>query len=378
MLSAPSGNRSFEDSGEGARGLGAPSEAWGARRLGRSAFKLRAGYLVAPQRIELRDAPVPEPGSGELVVRVRVALTDGTDLKAFRRGHPQMPMPTRFGHEFSGDVAAVGLGVTTFQVGDPVMSVHSAPDGSCYWCLQGQEELCERVMETKILGAYADYLVLPPHIVARNAFRKPDALSYEAAAFLEPLACVVHSVDLIGVRPGMIVVVIGVGGFGLLHALALRARGAQAIVLGRRPDRLALALELGAARAIVFDDEAPVTTRRMTDGRGADAVVECTGVQAVWEKAPDFVRRGGIVSLFGGLPSGSRLTLDAARLHYDEIRLVSPFHFTPRAVRAAYELLASGAIDPAPLISARYTLDQLADAFAQLDGGDGIKYAIVP
>src|SRR5215469_16833999 len=109
---------------------------------------MRAGYLVAPQQIELRDAPVPLAGPGELVVKVRVALTDGTDLKAFRRGHPQMPMPTRFGHEFSGDVASVGSGVATFRVGDPIMSVHSAPDGTCFWCRNGQEELCERVMET--------------------------------------------------------------------------------------------------------------------------------------------------------------------------------------------------------------------------------------
>lgn len=339
---------------------------------------MRAGYLIAPQRIELRESPIPEPAAGELVVRVRVALTDGTDLKAFRRGHPQMPMPTRFGHEFSGDVAAVGAGVTAFAPGDPVMSVHSAPDGTCYWCLQGQEELCASVMETKILGAYADFILLPPHIVERNAFRKPAGLSYEAAAFLEPLACVVHSVDLLDVRPGASVVVLGVGGFGLLHAMVLRARGAVPIAIGRRPQPLARALALGAAHAVGAGDGALAAIRELTGGRGADALVECTGVAAVWESAPAFVRRGGTVSLFGGLPSGSTLTIDAARLHYDELRLVSPFHFSPRAVRAAYELLASGAIDPTALISARFGLGELAEAFAQLDGGDGVKYAIVP
>src|SRR5579863_6415592 len=227
---------------------------------------MRAGYLVAPQHVELRETPLPGPEAGEVVVRVRVALTDGTDLKAFRRGHPQMPMPTRFGHEFSGDVSAVGPGVRAFDPGDPIMSVHSAPDGTCYWCSQGQEELCERVMETKVLGAYADYIVLPRHIVARNAFRKPVALSYEAAAFLEPLACVVHSVDLLDPGPGATVVVIGVGGFGLLHALVLRARGAEPIVLGRRSERLALALELGASHAICSGDEATATVKSLTAG----------------------------------------------------------------------------------------------------------------
>src|SRR5262249_14111084 len=108
---------------------------------------MRAGYLIAPRAIEVRDEPMPSPPEGGIVVRVRVALTDGTDLKAYRRGHPQMPMPTRFGHEFAGDVAAVGTGVDAFGVGDAVACVHSAPCGSCFWCSQDQEELCEHVME---------------------------------------------------------------------------------------------------------------------------------------------------------------------------------------------------------------------------------------
>lgn len=338
---------------------------------------MRAAYLIAPGRLELRAAEIPKAGPGEVVVRIRVALTDGTDLKAFRRGHPKMPMPTRFGHEFSGDVATVGEGVSAFAPGDGIMSVHTAPDGTCFWCRAGQEELCERVMETMLLGAYAEYIVLPKHIVGRNAFHKPEALSYEAAAFLEPLSCVVHSVDQLAPAPGSTVVILGVGGFALLHAIVLRARGAEPLVVGRRLDRLALALELGAARAIVWD-EAPQAVSRLTEGRGADAVIECTGVQSVWEGAHRFVRRGGIVSLFGGLPTGSQMAIDAARLHYDEVRVQSPFHFTPRAVRSAYDLLANRRVDPTPLISERYPLDRLVEAFAQLDGGAAIKYAIIP
>jgi L-iditol 2-dehydrogenase len=342
---------------------------------------LRAGYLLAPGRVEVREVDVPQPEAGGLVVRVRVALTDGTDLKAFRRGHPQMPMPTRFGHEFSGDVAAVGAGVEGFAAGDPIMSVHSAPDGTCYWCLRGQEELCESVMETKILGAYAEFVALPPHIVRRNAFRKPAGVSYEAAAFLEPLACVVHSLNALAPQPGDLVAVIGDGGFGILHALALRARGARPVLVGRRPERLALARALGVTD--ILDARAgdiAEALRRGSDGRGADAVVESTGARDVWEAAPSFVRRGGTVLLFGGLPGGTRVEFDAARLHYDEIKLVSPFHFTPRAVREAHDLLASHLIDVVPIISERFTLDRLGEAFDALAAGGGVnlKYAIVP
>lgn len=339
---------------------------------------MRAGYLVTPRRIELRDEPIPTPGPGEVVVRIRVALTDGTDLKAFRRGHPQMPMPTRFGHEFSGDVAAVGSGVTAFAPGDPIMTVHSAPDGTCFWCGHDQEELCERVMETKLLGAYAEYVLVPAHVVAQNAYPKPAHLAYEAAAFLEPLACVVHSVDALAPAPGATVAVIGVGGFGLLHVQVLRARGAVPIAVGRRPERLALAQELGAAHVVTAGDDLARNLRDLTGGRGPDAVVECTGSQAIWETSTDLVRRGGTVMLFGGLPSGATLCLDASRLHYDEIRVLSPFHFTPHAVRRAYELLAGGALDPLPLVTKRFPLDALPEAFAELMAGDGIKFAIVP
>jgi L-iditol 2-dehydrogenase len=344
---------------------------------------MRAGYLIAPRRIEVRDAVVPAAEPGGVVIRIRVALTDGTDLKAFRRGHPQMPMPTRFGHEFSGDVAAVGEGVTAFAEGDAIACVHSAPCGSCYWCEGDREELCEHVMHTKILGAYAEYFAVPAHIVARNAFRKPTHLSYDAAAFLEPLACVAHSLHLLAPRRGSRVVVIGDGGFGILHALVARASyGAEPILIGRRSERMALARSLGVAHVLDArsnGDEALVArVRELTGGRGADAVIECTGTLATWEQAPAYVSRGGTVSLFGGLPLDTRVSFDAARLHYDGLRVISPFHFTSRAVRDAYDLLARHEIEVLPLISQSYALDDLPEAFAALDGGHGVKLAIVP
>jgi L-iditol 2-dehydrogenase len=346
-----------------------------------AAATMRAGYLVAPGRVELRSEAMPVPEPGGVVVRVRVALTDGTDLKAYRRGHPQMPMPTRFGHEFAGDVAAVGSGVVTFAPGDPIMTVHSAPDGTCFWCRRGEEELCETVMATKILGAYAQYVAVPAHIVNRNAFRKPAHLSYEAAAFLEPLACVVHAQQMLAAKAGDTIAVIGDGGFGILHALVAKANGARTLLVGRRRERMTLANALGIAETIdARACDVADAVRARTGGRGADAVIESTGAADVWEAAPSYVRRGGAVVLFGGLPGGTRVAYDAARLHYDEVRLLGPFHFTPRAVRAAYDLLAARAFEVEPLIGARYPLERLGDAFAELDGGPGLnlKFAIVP
>ena len=340
---------------------------------------MRSAILVEPKRIELRSVPMPQPAPGAIVVRVRAALTDGTDLKAYRRGHPQMPMPTPFGHEFSGDVAAVGDGVTAFAAGEGVMSVHSAPCRACFWCARGEEELCESVMATKILGAYAEYIEIPRHIVEQNCYAKPADLSYAAAAFLEPLSCVVHSLQFAAVPSGSTVLVMGDGGFGLLHAALLVQGGMRAVLAGRREQRLDIARRFGVRDLIdARNEDVMQRIREMTDGRGADAVVECTGRPDVWEAAPMMVRRGGLVSFFGGLPSTERVSFLAARMHYDEVRLVSPFHFTPAAVRRAYELLASRTIDPAPLVTASVPLEQIADAFARLDAGDGIKFAVAP
>ena len=338
----------------------------------------RVAMLIAPGRIELRREPRPSAPPGGIVVRVRAALTDGTDLKAYRRGHPKMPMPTRFGHEFSGDVAALGDGVADWRIDQPVMCVHSAPCGRCFWCAQGEEELCESVIPTMILGAYADYVAVPAPIVARNCFSKPDDVPYAEAAFLEPLACVVHSVRVLAAKPGAIVAVLGDGGFGILHALALAREGVEAVLIGRRPERLTLARDLGIETidARATGDRDALLAR--THGRGADAVVECTGVPAVWERAPELVRRGGTVSFYGGLPGGTRVSFEAARLHYDQLRLIGPFHFAPRDVRRAYELIAARAIPLQPLISHVYKLDGITEAFARLDAGEGMKFLIEP
>ncbi|HEX5275754.1 MAG TPA: zinc-binding dehydrogenase [Candidatus Rubrimentiphilum sp.] len=337
---------------------------------------MRAAVLLRPGAIELQDVPIPAPPPGGLVVRVRAALTDGTDFKAFRRGHPRMPMPTPFGHEFSGDVASSDN--PGFAAGEAVMCVHTAPCGECYWCKHGQEELCETIMPTMILGAYAEYIAIPERIVKRNCYVKPPGLSYAAAAFLEPLSCVVHSLDLLPTRPGDTVLVIGDGGFGLLHAMLLQQAGASMLLAGRREARLKIARDLGVETINARSQNIGGEIRKRTDGRGADVVIECTGREEVWEAAPDLSRRGGTVSFFGGLPADAKALFTASRLHYDEIRLISPFHFTPSAVKRARDILVEKRIDPLPLVTETVPLSEIATVFERLKNGEGIKFAVKP
>lgn len=339
-----------------------------------------AHLLLEPGKIDYREVETPVPGPGEVVVRVSAALTCGTDLKAFLRGHPKMPMPTLFGHEFAGDIAAAGSGVRGFREGDAVMAVPTAPCKTCYYCRHKQENLCTIIMDTMVLGAYAEYVRLPAPVVDTNMFHKDRSLGYAEAALLEPLSCVVHAIDRLAPRSDDCVLIIGAGAISLLHLLVLKSIGVErVIVLGRRQQRAQAAVDLGAEVLLAPDASvAAAQVLEATDGRGADVVIECTGQPQVWEQAVHYVRRGGTVVLFGGCPSGTRVSFDTGRLHYDQITLMSPFHFTPRDVRKAQRLLSERRIDGRPLISGTYTFPALDQVLALLQQGQGIKYALVP
>jgi L-iditol 2-dehydrogenase len=335
-----------------------------------------AGILLGPRRLELRETETPRPSHGEIVVKVRAALTCGTDLKAYLRGHPMIPMPGVFGHEFSGIVAEAGKGVRGFKEGDAVMSTHSAPCLKCPYCRKRLFNLCENIMTSKILGAFAEYIRLPAHIVKQNLFHKPADLPFEEAAFLEPLSCVVHSMADLAIGKGHRVLIIGAGPIGLLHLLLAKLRGAEVIITGLEHERLALARDLGA-QVTVAPADLSTALEEFTGGIGVDFVFECTGQVRVWEDSVSFVRRGGVVLLFGGCKSGTTVTYDTYRLHYDEITLKGVFHFTPRDVKKAYDLL-KGTLDVSPLISGRYRLDELKTPFEKLSRGKGIKYVLIP
>jgi L-iditol 2-dehydrogenase len=229
-----------------------------------------------------------------------------------------------------------------------------------------------------LLGAYSDYIALPKRIVERNCFLKPADVSYAEAAFLEPLACVVHSIRMLAPARGSTVAVVGNGGFGILHALLLQRDGVEALLFGRNPDRVELARSLGLESSDTHDAPILEVVRAHTAGRGADAAIECTGTPEMWEQAPSLVRRGGRVSFFAGLPADARVSFLAARLHYDEVQLLAPFHFARADVRVAYELIVGRTLPLARLISQVYSLDQIADAFARLDNGEGMKVLIEP
>lgn len=338
-----------------------------------------ANILVKPGVLELKKIKTPKPAHGEILVKIKTALTCGTDLKAFMRGHPMMPMPTVFGHEFSGVIEKAGRGVKGFYEGMEIMAVHSAPCGKCRFCKKKLYNLCENIMRTKVLGAFAEYILLPGHIVSRNVFKKPKELSFEEAAFLEPLSCVIHSINSADISRGDTAVIIGAGSIGLLHLMVLKTIGIKVIVIEKGKTRLKKALEEKADVAINAGKKNTFKKiTALTKDAGADVVFECTGLPEVWENTIWLVRKGGTVVLFGGCKQGSKVSYDAGRIHYDEITLKGVFHYKPSDVSQAYKLLSNGKIKVSGLISGQYPLHDLRKAFQRLVSGKGIKYAIIP
>ncbi len=310
---------------------------------------MKAALLYGPGDLRVEEVERPEPGPGDVLVQVEVALTDGTDLKTFRRGHPLLArtLPARFGHEFCGIVD-----------GRRVVAANTAPCGRCAGC--GRGEQC-RELEF-LAGAYADWLVVPERIAAVNLHDVPAGLAAEVAALVEPLACCLRGVERAGVEAGQTVAILGAGPIGLMLATCVADAGGWPVIVGARDERLALCNAFGAEPG---------------DGRDADVVIEAAGTERAWADATALARPGGTVVMFGGLPRDARPPVDAYRLHYEELTIRGSFHHTPATVRAALGFLASGAYPWERLVSDRVLLAELPALFADPPPGL-LKAAVIP
>ena len=316
---------------------------------------MRAVVFHGPGDLRVEEVARPEPreDSGDVLVRVEVALTDGTDLKAFRRGHPVLlgPPPSPFGHEFCGiDVAT----------GRRVVAANSAPCNECAPCRRGRPSLCERLLPL-LNGAYAEYLLVPERIARVNLHEVPAGCAPEVAAMTEPLACCSHGVETAGVAAGDTVAILGAGPIGLMLAACVADVGAVPVVVGGRPERRALAPLFGA---------------RPGEAQGADVVIEAVGTPEAWREAVGLVRPGGTVLFFGGLPADADVALPSYRIHYEELVLKGAFHHPPRAVRTALTFLASGSRPWEKLVTHQVGLDGVAALFAD-PPRDLIKAAVI-
>ncbi|HUO85540.1 MAG TPA: alcohol dehydrogenase catalytic domain-containing protein [Thermoanaerobaculia bacterium] len=341
----------------------------------------RIVYLTGPERIELREEPVPEPGEGEIVIRITAATTCGTDVKVFRRGgHPRMlRAPSPFGHEVTGTVLAAGAGVKKWREGDAVIVANSASCGECRPCREERQNLCETL--EYLNGAFAEYLRVPRRFADRSTYRKPDSLPSAVAALSEPLACVLHGMEVLAPRAGAEVVIYGAGPIGLLFVRVLVERGNRVVVCDPHSARLEVARAMGSSAVVLAHrDTADLERVRAAaeDGSGFPAVIEATGTATGWEHALGSVRPGGRVLLFGGCAPGTVVPLDTHQLHYSEITVLGAYHHRPATFAGAVELLDRGSLRPELLLSEEHPLAEVETALRRMMHKQIIKAVIRP
>ncbi len=342
---------------------------------------MKAAVLHQAEDLQIMDLPIPKAGPGEIIMKVKSALTCGTDVKTFRRGHPTIPFGgnhTAFGHEGSGVVFEVGEGVTNFKVGDRIAAHNTAPCHSCYSCQVGDYSMCDDLKQMR--GTWAEYVKIPAELVKETVFKMPDHMTYRTAALLEPLSCAVYGVDLSDVHLGDIVVVNGCGPIGLMMAKCCKLKGAYVIACDYTKLRLDTAMALGADQVIdlnTVDDQVEAVKGLTPNGRGADVAIEATGVPEVWEKNILMARKGGMVMEFGGCKPGTTITIDTKLLHYSQLTIKGVYHTTPRHVGMAFELIKRGEFPEELMISKKFELDDALEALLSHARGEAIKNEIV-
>jgi L-iditol 2-dehydrogenase len=346
---------------------------------------MQAAVYHGKDDVRLETVPVPKIGPGELLVRIHTCGICGTDLKKVSTGSHSAPRI--FGHEMAGQVAAVGAGVGNFGIGDRVMVFHHIPCGKCYYCRHKVFAQCpvyKKVGATAGFepsgGGFAGYIRVMDWIVRKGVVRIPDQVSYEQASFIEPVNTCMKAIESLQLQADETVLVIGQGPIGIILAILAKRTGATVVTSDLYPQRLKISESYGLQENVnagVADPTARV--RELTDGRGADAVILATAGNSLIRPAIDAARPGGRVMLFAQTQR-SEVAVDPAAICVDEKTLMGSYSASVDLQEENVQLVLSGEIDFARLISHRFPLVQAVEALhlAAHPGPDSMKVAIQP
>jgi len=340
---------------------------------------MRVAMWYNNRDVRVEEMPMPQIGSGELLVRVEASGICGSDVMEWYRLDRA---PLVLGHEISGQIVAVGEGVERYKEGDRVSAAHHVPCNTCYYCLNGHHTVCDTLRRTNFdPGGFAEYIRLPTINVDRGVFLLPDEVSYEEATFIEPLACVLRGQRLTHMPPGSSVLVIGSGIAGLLHVQLAHALGAGRVIATDINDyRLEAAQRFGAEAAIRAEDDLATALRQVNQGRLADLVIVCTGATSAITQALESVERGGTILLFAPTGPGITIPISINELFWrNDITLTTSYAGSPADCQTALELIRAGTVPVRQMITHRLDLAETGLGFQLVaDARNSIKVIIEP
>ncbi len=345
---------------------------------------MRAVIYKAPGDVEVMDVERPVPGDGDVLLKVLSNTICGTDLRIAkgikRKG---VIAPRVLGHEVAGEIVELGENVTGFEVGDTVGLSPTFSCGGCTECQRGLFHLCRnaKVLGHQTDGGLAGFLLVPAQAV-HDGVLVPYSVTADpvAISLAEPLSCVIHGQRFLDISVGDVVLVIGGGAIGLMHAQLAKLAGASTVILSEPVEfRRVMAARYGADVTVdpTTQDLAQIVADH-SHGEGADVVIVCIGVPALVNDALTLARKRGRVSLFAGFPPDEFAAIDSNLIHYKELTIVGSSNSTIVDYQKAVVLIESGAIDTTPLVTHRFSVDQYEEAVDMINHPQALKVAILP
>ncbi|MFP4562988.1 MAG: zinc-dependent alcohol dehydrogenase [Spirochaetia bacterium] len=340
---------------------------------------MKAAVIEAPEKLVVKDMPVPEISDDEVLIKVKYTGICGTDWSIYTGKYSADKLPLIAGHEFSGVIEAVGKNAKDLKEGDPVTADINMSCGTCYYCKRGLTLMCPEFTQIGIHthGTYAEYVKAPWKLV----HKLPKDLNFLTGAFIEPVSCVVHSAKAMDLPLGSSVAILGAS-LGILHAAVARHRGAAPIiVIGRNKRKLKIAEEMGADITISLEDNVdPVAeVKKLTGGRGADYVIEAVGTVPTYEQAFQMSRPGGTIAAFGIAGDQDVMKLKPFDMVLGERSFVGSCAGFGMDWEDSIVLLEHGRIKPEPLFSMVFPLDETEAALKELrENPDMIKVFVSP
>ena len=348
-----------------------------------------AAIFEGPERMFVREVDRPQCSEDGLVLRVEACAICGTDIRIYHHGQRNVKIPQIMGHEISGIVDEVGPLTTDFKVGDRVAVSPGVPCGKCKGCLSGNQNFCTAWSKGEGIGfgyshpgGFAQYMHIPSRALrAGTVIPVPDHADLDEVSIFEPLGCVVNAQEMVKPTVGDTVVVVGAGPIGCMHVALAKLLGAdKTILIDLLPSRLELASRFAPSVYVNSSEEDPVKrVMEETDGAGADVVIVACSAHKPQEQAMEMAVKGGRVSFFAGLPHDQPyVTLNSNLLHYKQLALYGVAGANARQHKAAFDMLVNKRIDGADLVTHRFPVTEILEAFQVVESGQSLKTIIKP